>query len=90
LLWHELHALCSLFCCDVEYNVIITFLHTHTQKKKLHLLCEACCRNKMGVLLHMVSESVRPTTWDHYGFGWYDLIIMLLIELTCVRIGNHG
>jgi hypothetical protein len=34
LLWHELHALCSLSCCDVEYNVIITFLHTQTKKKK--------------------------------------------------------
>jgi hypothetical protein len=55
LLWHELHALCSSSCCDVEYNVIITFLHTHTKKKKknLHLLCEACCRNEMGGSLHM-------------------------------------
>jgi hypothetical protein len=36
LLLYELHALCSLSCCDVEYNVIITFLHT--QKKKLRVL----------------------------------------------------
>jgi hypothetical protein len=33
LLLHELHALCSSSCCDVEYNVIITFLHTQKKKK---------------------------------------------------------
>jgi hypothetical protein len=33
LLLCELQALCSSSCCVVEYNVIITFLHTHTQKK---------------------------------------------------------
>jgi hypothetical protein len=27
-------ALCSSSCCNVEYNVIITFLYTNTQKKK--------------------------------------------------------
>jgi hypothetical protein len=48
LLLRELHALCSSSCCVVEYNVIITF-YTHTKKKKkLHLLCEACCRDEMG------------------------------------------
>jgi hypothetical protein len=38
----------------------------------------------------MVSEWVQPVTWDHYGFHCYDLIILLLIELTCVHTGNHG
>jgi hypothetical protein len=33
LLLRELHALCSSSCCDVEYNVIITFLHTQKKKK---------------------------------------------------------
>jgi hypothetical protein len=33
----------------------------------------------------MVSEGVQPMTWDHYGFRCCDLIILLLIELTCVR-----
>jgi hypothetical protein len=33
LLLHELHASCSSSCCDVEYNVIITF-YTHKKKKK--------------------------------------------------------
>jgi hypothetical protein len=38
LLLRELHALCSSSCCNVEYNVIITFLHTHTKKKNLRVL----------------------------------------------------
>jgi hypothetical protein len=38
----------------------------------------------------MVSEWVQPMTWDCYCFHCYDLIILLLIELTCVRTGNHG
>jgi hypothetical protein len=41
LLLRELLAPCSSSCCDAEYNVFITLVHTHTQKKKkLHLLCE--------------------------------------------------
>jgi hypothetical protein len=43
LLWHELHALCSSSCCDVEYNVIITFLHTHTKKKIEEILIFFSC-----------------------------------------------
>jgi hypothetical protein len=44
LLLCELLVPCSSLCCIVKYNDIITF--THTKKiKKLHLLCEACCRN---------------------------------------------
>jgi hypothetical protein len=42
LLSCELHVSCSSLCCDVEYNVFITLLHTHTQKKKLHLLTMIC------------------------------------------------
>jgi hypothetical protein len=38
----------------------------------------------------MVSERVQPATWDRYGFCYYDLIILLLIDLTCVHTGNHG
>jgi hypothetical protein len=33
LLSRELHVSCSSSCGDVEYNVLITLLHTHTQKK---------------------------------------------------------
>jgi hypothetical protein len=33
LLLRELYALCSSLCCDVEYNVIITFLHTHKKNE---------------------------------------------------------
>jgi hypothetical protein len=29
--------------------------YTHTQKKKLHLLCEACCRNEMGGFVNFFS-----------------------------------
>jgi hypothetical protein len=38
----------------------------------------------------MVSERVQPGTWDHYSFCCYDLIILLLIELTCSHASNHG
>jgi hypothetical protein len=38
----------------------------------------------------MVSEWVQPATWDRYGFRCYDLIILFLIELTCVHACNHG
>jgi hypothetical protein len=34
LLLCELLAWCSSSCCIVEYNVMFTFLHTHTKKKK--------------------------------------------------------
>jgi hypothetical protein len=51
LLWRELHALCSSSCCDVEYNVIITFLHTHTQKKK-NCTCYVRLVVEMGGSLH--------------------------------------
>jgi hypothetical protein len=32
LLSCELHASCSSSCCDVEYKVFITLLHTHKKK----------------------------------------------------------
>jgi hypothetical protein len=64
--------------------------HAHTKKKKKNC---TCYKRFVGVTrrsLHMVSERVQPVTWDRYGFRCYDLIILLLIELTCVRAGNHG
>ena len=48
-------------------SLLPSYIHTHT-KKKMHLLCEACCRDKMGDSLHMVLEWVQPATWDRYGF----------------------
>jgi hypothetical protein len=56
----------------VEYNVIITFLHTHTEKKKKKLrmllpVVHRRSRYQMG-MLHVVSERVQPATWDCYGF----------------------
>jgi hypothetical protein len=66
LLLCELHVLGSSSCCDVENNVIITFLHTHI-KKKLYLLCEACCRNN-EVHYTWYQSKVQPGTWDRYGF----------------------
>jgi hypothetical protein len=31
MLLFQLHPSCSLSCCDVDYNVFITLVHTHTQ-----------------------------------------------------------
>jgi hypothetical protein len=69
LLLPEFHALCSSSCCDVEYNVIITFLHTQ-KKKKLGCFYWLYI---IGVvleegMLHVVLERVQPVTWDRYGF----------------------
>jgi hypothetical protein len=38
LLLRELLMPCSSSCCDAEYNVFITLVHTHTQKKKIALV----------------------------------------------------
>jgi hypothetical protein len=54
LLLCELHALCSSSCCDVEYNVIITFLHTHKKKKNC-----TCYVRLVVVTMRFVTYGIR-------------------------------
>jgi hypothetical protein len=39
MLLSSLHASCSSSCGDAEYNVFITLVHMHTQKKKKNCTC---------------------------------------------------
>jgi hypothetical protein len=45
----QLHASCSSSCCDTEYNVLITLVHTHTKKKKIALVMRGSTRD-LGLL----------------------------------------
>jgi len=53
----------SLSCCDVEYNVFITLVHTHTHtQKKLHLLWEVVVvTNRPGSL----QKLTLSRGWEH-------------------------
>jgi hypothetical protein len=74
---------------DVESSVLLP-LHarTHslnantTKKKKKMLSCYQSCYQIKRRLLHMVSEPVRPVTWDSLRLSLigFDRIILLLTE----------
>jgi hypothetical protein len=44
MLLSHLHVSCSSSCCDVEYNVFITLVHTHTEKTNF------TCYERLGMV----------------------------------------
>jgi hypothetical protein len=63
-------------------------LNPKKKKKKMHF-CFACSRND-GVVTYGIRAGFNPRLGITTTFVDMILIIMLLIELTCIHAGNHG
>jgi hypothetical protein len=64
--------------------------YIHTQKKNLHLLCEACCRNEMGGLLqsNLAKEEKTKQGNTKFHFFYFNLNLIYFLYANAQQ-RNH-
>jgi hypothetical protein len=89
------HGVIVAYCLDCVLSIVVSGV------VKFFSLSPSCLKNKNFTSTSLIvitkrdhyiwyQSGVQPKTWDHYNFHCYDFIIMMIIELTCIRAGNHG